>query len=352
LQRWSGGFGTRWIANFEQQLAPASDIVTARRAGGKNWTFTPPTSGTVYLRDSDIDDRLERLVSGTTTTGWRLTAANGDQVELYDPVGKLLSVTLRDGTSYTYTHSSNTMLPPWEDVLVRVDDSFGRSATFAYDVSGRIVTITDPAEQDLLFDYDGPTGGCPTPGATDPACSAGNLTRITYQDGKTKLFHYNEPANINAGTACASLPNGLLNHLTGITDENGVRYANYEYDCAGRTTVSEHAGGVNRFSFTYNTDGTTTVVDPLSTSRQFSFQIVQAVPHGAGLSQPCAHCGVSLSSAGYDSNGNVSARIDFNGNRTDYTYDLARNLETSRTEGLTAGGATTPQTRTISTQWD
>ena len=50
-------------------------------------------------------------------------------------------------------------------------------------------------------------------------------------------------------------------------------------------------------------------------------------------------------------NGNVASRTDWNGNRTDYTHDLARNLETSRTEGLTSAGATTPQTRTISTQW-
>ena len=52
----------------------------------------------------------------------------------------------------------------------------------------------------------------------------------------------------------------------------------------------------------------------------------------------------------YDANGNVASRTDFNGNLTNYTYDLARNLETSRTEGLT-GRRGTPQTRTISTQW-
>src|SRR5688500_16086036 len=34
------------------------------------------------------------------------------------------------------------------------------------------------------------------------------------------------------------------------------------------------------------------------------------------------------------------------------TATISRNLETSRTEGLTAGGAPTPQTRTISTAWD
>jgi YD repeat-containing protein len=35
----------------------------------------------------------------------------------------------------------------------------------------------------------------------------------------------------------------------------------------------------------------------------------------------------------------------------DYVFDLVRNLETSRTEGLTAAGASTPETRTIETEW-
>lgn len=353
LQSWAGGFGTRWIGNFEQQLTITADgIVTARRPDGKNWEFRAPSSGTLYLRDSDINDTLERLVSGSATTGWRLAAADGDRVELYDANGKLLSITRRDGTSFTYTYLGDTTIAPWKDVLVRVDDNFGRSLALTRDVNGHIVKLTDPAGQDLFFEYDGPTGGCPTPSTTNPACSAGNLTKITYQDGKTKRFHYNESANINGGVACASLPNGLVNHLTGITDENDQRFANYEYDCLGRATVTEHAGGANRYTFTYNTDGTTSVVDPHLVSRQFNFQIVQGVVHNAGISQPCAHCGVSLASAEYDNNGNASSRIDFNGNRTNYIYDLSRNLEISRTEGLTSTGATTPQTRTINTQWD
>lgn len=48
----------------------------------------------------------------------------------------------------------------------------------------------------------------------------------------------------------------------------------------------------------------------------------------------------------YDANGNFASRTDFNGNKTTYIYDLARNLETSRTEAVG-----TPQARTITTVW-
>src|SRR5206468_2880405 len=51
-------------------------------------------------------------------------------------------------------------------------------------------------------------------------------------------------------------------------------------------------------------------------------------------------------------NSHPQPRRPRNGNRTNHAYDLARNLETARTEGLTSAGGTTPQTRTISTGWD
>ena len=107
-----------------------------------------------------------------------------------------------------------------------------------------------------------------------------------------------------------------------------------------------------RDSLAYNADGSTTVTDALNTARTYNFQTILGVVKSTGQSQPGGSgCGASASALSYDANGNVASRTDFNGNRTDYTYDLTRNLETSRTEGLTATGATTPATRTITTVW-
>jgi YD repeat-containing protein len=94
------------------------------------------------------------------------------------------------------------------------------------------------------------------------------------------------------------------------------------------------------------------VTDALNTSRTNSLQIVQGVVKSGGQSQPAgAGCSAAASNISYDANGNVASRTDFNGHRTDYSYDLSRNLETSRTEGLTASGANTSATRTITTLW-
>src|SRR4030095_8347790 len=60
----------------------------------------------------------------------------------------------------------------------------------------------------------------------------------------------------------------------------------------------------------------------------------------------------------YDTQANVTSRTDFNHNKICYAYDLSRNLETKRVEGLTSSAVcstalTSPPTgaRVISTQW-
>jgi YD repeat-containing protein len=165
-----------------------------------------------------------------------------------------------------------------------------------------------------------------------------NLASVTYPDGTSKTYHYENSAFPHA--------------LTGVTDENGNRYATYTYDAQGRGISTEHAGGAEQTSLAYNTDGSTTVTDALGTARTYQFQTILGVVKPKGQSQPGGSgCGASALALSYDANGNVASRTDFNGNLTTYTYDLTRNLETSRTEGLTSSGATTPVTRTIMTAW-
>ncbi len=175
-----------------------------------------------------------------------------------------------------------------------------------------------------------------------------NLTTVTYPDGKVRTYLYNEPAQ----TGGANFPF----QLTGIVDENSARFATFAYDQYGRAIKTTHLAGsveVNRYTVFYDVSGgQSTVTDPLGAQRPVALQTVVGVVKATGETQPTASgVGTASSAVVYDANGNVSSRTDFNGNRTNYTYDLARNLETSRTEGLTAAGATTPQTRTITTQW-
>jgi len=347
-------FGGFWRHSYHRRIlisAPPT-LATYYRNDGKEFRFT--LQGSSWITDADVSDALTELKDAQgQRTGWTVRVADTDDTEHYDASGKLTAIERRSGLSETLTYADGTngstsgnggfvldaagdptaeLLP--KGLLLRVKDHFGRSLTFGYDSLWRIVKITDPAGGAYLYTY-APAGN-----------GFSNLVSVEYPDGQVRQYHYNEPTH----TSGTSKPNAL----TGITDENGARFASYKYDSFGRAIESLHhtAGGdVDRHQLSYGVSGVqTTVIDPLGTTRTYDFQTTLGVVKNTALSQPG---GDALGAAqAYDASGNMASRTDFNGNRTDYTYDLARNLETSRTAGLTAAGATTPQTRTISTQWD
>ncbi len=297
-----GVLGANWTA-FAKLTDLTATSLKAQRPDGRTYTFT--ASNGQWLGDADVTDRLEPLADG----GWRYTAAD-DSVETFDANGKLQQVSNRQGLSQTYAYNADGQ-------LTSVSDAFGRSLGFSYDAQSRLAGMTDPAGGQYAYAYD----------------AGGNLVSVTYPDGRSRTYHYEDSR--------------FPRLLTGITDENGDRYATWGYDAQGRAMLSEHAGGADHTQIAYNADGSTSVTDALGTVRTYRFKTVLGMVKGAGLDQPAgAGCGPAASQIDYDANGNVAARTDFNGSKTTYAYDVARNLETRRTEA-----AGTAQARTTVTTW-
>jgi RHS repeat-associated protein len=334
-------FGPKWRSNFDRSLEVSSTVIRALADDGKMTAFM--LNGSIWVPDSDVKARLESVVG---STDWRYTDLMSGEVSLYDGAGRLKSIVSRDGYMQLLNYSTaSTPMPvaPVAGLLIGVTDSFDRHLDFSYDSSSRVRTMGDPTGGEYIYDYDG----------------NGNLISVTYPDTKIRIYKYNESSN-------GSIPIGssFIGALTGIVDENGSRFATWKYDNAGRAISSEHnilVGAtlisVEKVSFAYstNTNGSvvsSSVTDALNTARTYSFDHVLGVARNTGVSQPCSSCSsAAVNAQSYDGNGNIASRTDFNNNKTTYIYDLARNLETSRTEGLTSAGATTPQTRTITTTW-
>src|SRR5437879_2879505 len=180
-------------------------------------------------------------------------AASG-QLELSDAAGKLLLIRNRAGLQQTMTYSTASTpasIAPAAGLLIAATDSFGRQLSFTYNAQRRVNSMTDPAGGQYLFEYDG-SGG--------PA-GAGNLTKLTFPDTKTRVYFYKEAAQINGGAACSSPSPVLNNALTGLSDENDSRYATWTYDCQVRVTSSVHALGVGLYSFNYGTGTSTASLD-------------------------------------------------------------------------------------------
>ncbi|GKS69654.1 type IV secretion protein Rhs [Nitrosomonas sp. PY1] len=300
----SGGSSvdSSWNHAFQRSLFINSQTITASRPDGKTAYFKLVNS--VWVNQQAGGDTLTQIAGGTS---WQLTTSD-DEIETYDTSGRLLSIVDRNDRTQTLSYDANGR-------LITVTDDVGRALSFTYDGSSRIKTMTDPGNGVYQYAYD----------------TNGNLTSVTYPDGKIRIYHYNE----SVYTSNANLPNAL----TGITDENGVRFATYTYDTQGRAVVTEHAGVVERYVLGYSTDGSNTMVtDPLNSQYTHYFQTILGVAKSTGQSQPAGSgCSAASSAITYDTNGNVASRADFNGNKTCYGYDLTRNLETARIEGLGSG---------------
>jgi len=312
----SVNIGTGWTHTYARSINSQSSIswMLVRRQDGKAFNFNPVSGG--WLSDADIADRLTELKNASgIRTGWRYTVAADDSIETYSAAGKLLSIADRAGRLQTLTYD----LPAASggddnpNTLDTVTDDTGRQLAFSYDANKRLATVTDPAGGIITYGYD----------------SQNNLTTVTYPDGRSKTYHYNEPEN----TSGADLPHAL----TGITDEKGDRYATYQYSADGKAIATGHANGADLYTLSYGTNSTT-VTDPLGTPRTHNFQTILGVAKSTGVSQPGGSgCGPASSATTYDANGNVASRADFNGHKSCYAYDLTRNLETARVEGLASG---------------
>jgi RHS repeat-associated protein len=327
--------GRSWRHSYDTRLTvvapvPGEEKVRVERPDGREYVFVSVPGG--WIPDADVNGRLQG-----TADGWLYTDGDGgpgtlENVEFYDLLGRLRSITNRAGLTQTLTYSDASTpnaIAPRPGLLIRVTDPVGRSLDFSYDSFGRVVRMSDPAGGVFQFAYD----------------ATGQLASVTDPLSDVRTYHYNEFGR----TGGANLPGAM----TGITDENNRRFATWQYDAQGRVVSSEHAGGANRVTIAFNGDSTSSVTDSLNRTSTLSFGAVLGVVKNTAVPGPCAGCGSALTTS-YDANGNVASRTDFNGNRTNYTYDLTRNLETSRTEGLEGKGGrgrATPQSRMTSTQW-
>ena len=359
--------GRLWFSNLSRSVGGQS------RSIGQGSTLPVPTvvsrgyRSTSYTRvgnaprtaEPSNKDRLVDVAGG----GLRYDDMQANTQETFDSNGRATALAWADGTRITFTYSDANTPPsvaPGANLLLQASDNLGRSLSFSYVVPQpgfvpQIQTITDATGNVTRVGYDG----------------RNNLSTITWADGSVRTFVYEDSAQPWA--------------LTGIRDETATRYATFGYDGEGRAISTEHAGGVNRYSVSYTTPPTIQVSAQGDGNSVVYFQdwnlpqgVVMTLPNGSqsswratslngknyftGQTQAAgAGCGASSSGLAYDANGNVASQDDFNGTRSCYANDTARNLQVVQVDGLgqatscaavTADNASLPAgARKTSTQW-
>jgi len=343
-------FDPAWRSNFNKRVIPLAGLAHATAA------LALPSGEVQYFDNAGneiLNYRGAKAQLVTTAQGFYYLGP--DEIEFYGTDGRLRSISRRTGEVLTLTYSDGTagpggglaldaagnptLRPLPANLLTRVADAAGHALSFGYNLGGRVVLMTDPGGDSYHYSYD----------------EKSNLVSVRYPDLKTRTYRYNEPANMLGGS---TLPAAL----TSIVDENGDTFASFKYDASGRAVETEHAGGAQRYQLTYNADGTTMVTDPRGTVRTHQFQTVDGISRFGGTSQPGGDgFSAGVQSRTLDASGNVASQTDFNGAKTCHAYEVARNLETVRVEGLSsatscaavtvAGAALPAGSRKIVTEW-
>lgn len=197
------GFGKGWHNKYLNRLTSISS----------SSYYVPDGTGRAlhWPSDQTISDYQLTKLSETV----EVVHAKGHK-DIYDHDGNLLKSITASGEETTYSYGE-------DDLLESVTDSYNKTILFTYDVLDLITAVTDPEGNVYHYEYD----------------EKRNLTAVVYPDATPndltdnprRIYHYED----------ARFPN----HLTGITDANGVRHQTYAYDAEGKAIESAKAQTTN-----------------------------------------------------------------------------------------------------------
>lgn len=329
-------FGELWSTNlhkvlrFQKQSTGTLRGIQAFRGNGVWISFR--LEGNNWISDPEIIDTLEKVGNN-----WRYIDHANSVEELFNNDGQIISSTSARGGRIEYDYSSSSTplsIAPSPGLMIGISDNSNRSIQFRYarfsNQGVRISEMTDAGGRLFKFNYD----------------STGNLVEIIWPDLKSRKFLYE----------AAELPWAL----TGIIDENNSRTATYGYDSSGRAIETVRAGGIDHYSVSYTSPPYWEIIETTSDDNKIRWRdhyfrgggeitvtgpdrmenkmiavdfldsprmISQTQPAGSG-------CLESTRRVSYSMKGRVQEEVDFNGVAACYSYDMARNLETGRIEGL------------------
>jgi RHS repeat-associated protein len=337
-QGWSFSFDRHFsvVALPNHHRRPPATL-TGAFGDGSYFEFQRQESGT-YVSKYDKRETLQNLNDGFDD--WMLTTSDGsiEQFKKVDGKFLLISSHTKQGVTQFYTYTP-------ENKLATISDASGRSLSVAWEGES-VASIVGPAGS-VRYRYNLVKNDedFPIPGTEQLV--AVDFYDETERHFATRRYHYEDPR--------------YRHLLTGITDENGARFATFAYNGSGQTILSEHAGGANRYTFAYPERGKRIVIDPLGTQREIYLAYgSSSMGRVTSASQPAgAGCGPGSSKLTYDTLGRKNSSTDFNDKKTCFINDPERGFVTSEVSGLTAKAACpasataaiAPNSRRISTEW-
>ena len=319
--------GWNWSHTYSRRVeAVNAGLVHVHRPDGRRLSYRLDVPTGEWRADADIKSGLlERLDTSGNRIGWEYLETDARKREVYDTLGRLQSIQGSDGRSVTIVHNGGTIENNADDYLVTlVTGQDGRTISFAYNwTSRRLTSVTGPDGQVISYDYD----------------SSARLQNVDKPGPGARTYVYNESSR----TAGFDYPTAL----TGIIDENGDRYATFEYGNFYKAVSTERDDGISRHAIAFNADGTSTVTTPLGSNKVRSFSTHHGIRKLTQEVESCSGCLSRTTSYTYDANGRLDTVIEPSGLLLDYDFDGAGRL----LEKVEASPSTSQIHRTTQIEW-
>lgn len=213
----TGIFGPHWRSTYEQRIVMSTDnYLTLLREDTTYWSFGVAGgsgSTTSWVVNGPANVGATFSTDTSTNSYFTLTLANGEQRRFDKTTGNLIAIIDRNGNT----------------------------TSVAYDSSGRLSTVTDPAARTMTFNYGGSFPNLVTSVSTSVGISLsysydtqGRLTQVTKPDSTTISFTYDS-----------------LSRITAVTDSNGKILESHTYDSKNRGLTGSRANSVQAVTLTY-----------------------------------------------------------------------------------------------------
>lgn len=346
----TGNFGEKWTGI-------ANSHIVARSDGFGNGTYTVATANGNYIKfygPSDISFNGITTAYKSTNTA-TLTAFNYG----FDGYPQIWQLAYKDGREEVFEFDLNAFINTgnYDSKLIWRRHPNGLTHSFTYDTQGRIETITDNFNNQLSFTY------YPTTNFIETITVPGNRIYKYEYDSNDNLTHVYYPDDTpgdwsdNPYKQYLYENTSLPNHLTGIIDENGERYATFAYYSNGEAKSTEHAGGAEKVEvLSYGDD-----VRVANAKGQESVYHFQTVGSGDAMirrlmgvtGEATSNCIGSDTTRTYDANGFKDLEKDGRDYYTDYDHN-SNGYETRRLEALVMDQGSlveTPESRLTETDW-
>jgi len=309
--------GEAYAEIASENITTSSDHVRARvySGTGRIYEFTHHTVGgtngqQVYWISKQPGVRFSRVADG-----YELRRRDGRR-EIFNEDGLLTKIIFINEDTHSLRYEN--------DQLAAVSDQYGRSITFGYNNTGLLEQVTDPDGQHIFYTY---TAAQQLESVIYPDSTPGDQS-----DNPRRQYHYEDSRDNK--------------RMTGITNEDNVRYVSWSYGNDGRAITSESLQAGKSATVEYS-GNTAIITNELNKKTVYHFDFINGVSKVVRIEGvPTSSCGAADSYYTYDDNGFLESKTNSRGVVTQYEHNN-RGLETKR-----VNAAGTPYEQTVLTDWD